>query len=203
MRLLSTTTSIPFKAKLILFLIINAVSSITLMHSIEFGVVLIIIGSSLTLFVFKRVKKLEKWKLRTLQEDAFFQNSDFLVGAFGQYSLIAVSKSFIRIVNLRSTISVYRTIYEIEEVYPNYPRNGIDINLNGCNVYYLDVPMNTIANVMAIKNKDTGGIAVLDNHNFGLRIETKENVKIDIDTAFGKEFCEEISPLLTPQNATE
>ena len=203
MRLLSTTTSMPFKYKLILFLIMNAAASITLLQSVEYGIVLMIIVSLPTLLVFKRFAKLEKWKLRTLQEDAFFQNSDFLVGAFGQYSLIAVSKSFIRIVNLRSTISVYRTIYEIEEVFPNYPRNGIDINLNGFNVYYLDVPINTIANVMAIKNVDTGGLVVLDNRNFGIRLETKDHVKIDIDTAFGKEFCEEISPLLTPQIAAE
>ena len=203
MRLLSTTTSMPFKYKLILFLIMNAAASITLLHSVEFGVVLMIIASLLTLLSFKLVAKHEKWKLRTLQKDAFFQNSDFLVGAFGQYSLIAVSKSFIRIVNVKANIRVHRANYDIAEVFPNYPRNGIDIKLNGFNVYYLDVPMDTIAKVMAIKNKDAGGFGVLNNLNFGIRLETKDHVKIDIDTAFGKEFCEEISPLLTPQIATE
>ena len=162
-----------------------------------------IIASLLTLLSFKLVAKHEKWKLRTLQKDAFFQNSDFLVGAFGQYSLIAVSKSFIRIVNVKANIRVHRANYDIAEVFPNYPRNGIDIKLNGFNVYYLDVPMDTIAKVMAIKNKDAGGFGVLNNLNFGIRLETKDHVKIDIDTAFGKEFCEEISPLLTPQIAAE
>ena len=203
MRLLSTATSQPLKIKLILFLSMNVIAGLTLIHSVEVGVVWMIVASLLTLLVFKLVAKHEKWKLRTLQGDAFFQNSDFLVGAYGQYSLIAVSKSFIRIVNIKANIRVSRANFDIAEIFPNYPRNGIDIKLNGYNVYYLDVPINTIAKVMAIKNKDAGGFGVLNNLNFGLRLETKENVKIDIDTAFGKEFCEEISPLLTHQIAGE
>jgi hypothetical protein len=177
--------------------------TLVLFHSIELTIGLMIIVNLIALFSISQVQKLYKWRLRTLQKDAFFQNSDFSIGAYGHYSLIAVSKSFIRIVTVKANIRVHRANYDIAEVFPNYPRNGIDINLNGFNVYYLDVPMDTIAKVMAIKNKDAGGFGVLNNLNFGIRLETKENVKIDIDTAFGKEFCEEISPLLTPQIAAE
>ena len=203
MRLLNSANSIPLKTKLLFFLSANLLVTLALFHSVELTVVLMIIANFLILFSIIQVQRLYKLRRRTLQEDAFFQNSDFLVGAFGQYSLIAVSKSFIRIVTVKANIRVHRANYDIAEVFPNYPRNGIDINLNGFNVYYLDVPMDTIAKVMAIKNKDAGGFGVLNNLNFGIRLETKENVKIDIDTAFGKEFCEEISPLLTHQIASE
>ena len=203
MRLLNTANSLSLRTKSLFFLSSNLLLTLVLFHSIELTIGLMIIVNLIALFSISQVQKLYKWRLRTLQKDAFFQNSDFSIGAYGHYSLIAVSKSFIRIVNVKSTISVYPNLYDIAEVYPNYPTQGIAINLGGFNTYYLDVPIDSIAKVMEIKNKDTGGFVVLDNHNFGLRIETKENVKIDIDTAFGKEFCEEISPLLTPQIAAE
>ena len=203
MRLLNSANSVSLKTKLIVFLSVNLLLTMALFHSVELTVVLMIIANFLTLFSISQVQKLYKWRLRTLQEDAFFQNSDFSIGAYGQYSLIAVSKSFIRIVNVKSTISVYPALYDIAEVFPNYPQQGIAINLGGFNTYYVDVPIDTIDKVITIKNKDTGGFVFLDNRNFGIRLETKENVKIDIDTAFGKEFCEEISPLLTSQIATE
>jgi hypothetical protein len=93
---------------------------------------------------------------------------------------------------------VHRTTYDISDIYINYPRQGVDILLNGKNVYHFDIPMANIKSAEPIVQGDAGGFGVLNSLNFGIRIKTLQDEIFDIDTPFSKEFSEQINFFISP-----
>jgi len=139
---------------------------------------------------------MQKWIKKTLEKDPFFQQNNFSLASYSQFSLLAVSSSIVRIVNIKSTIQVHRSTYNISEVYINYPRQGVDIILNGLNVYHFDIPIATIKSAETILVGDAGGFGVLNSLNFGVRITTINEEIYDIDTPFSKEFRDQINSFI-------
>jgi hypothetical protein len=159
-------------------------------------------------FIIKAFRNLEKWKKNTLEKDAFFQENNFNLASFSKYSILSVSNTIIRIVNVTSLVQirevdrrVHLRMYDISKIYKNYPSHGNDLTLNGKTVYYIDLPILEIKSVNAILHGDVTELGffstnVKDSSNFGIRITTKQEVIYDVDTPFSKEFCEEINSLM-------
>jgi hypothetical protein len=200
MKILSSKLTIATWAKVLTFFIANILCLIFFALNIYFGIVMIIFINFLTYFSLKGVENTAKWKETTLEKDSFFQDNTFILGSYSQYSLLAVSSSIIRIVNTQSTIRIQRTTYDISEIYKNYPRQGIDIELNGLSVYYFDIPLTDIKSIESVSQGDAGWFGFLKNKIFGVRITTKQNLIYDVDTTFPKEFCDEITLQLKSNN---
>jgi hypothetical protein len=198
MKILYSNSTIPTWAKVLLFFIANILCLIPLALNLYFGIASLIFINWLAYKSIKNAGMLDKWKKTTLEKDPFFQQNNFSMGSYGGYSLLAVSDSIVRVVNFNSSIQVHRTNYDISEVYKNYPRQGIDIVLNGINVYHFDIPIATIKSAEPIVQGDAGGFGVLNSLNFGIRIKTLQDEIFDIDTPFSKEFSEQINFFISP-----
>jgi hypothetical protein len=160
----------------------------------------------------KAALNLDKWKKNTLEKVSFFQENKFNLASFSKYSMLAVSSTIVRIVNVTSILQIrersktHRKLvefpsYNISEVYPNYPSHGNDLTLNGKALYYIDLPVLEIKSVQAILQGDVTELGFLstsvkDSSNFGIRITTKQEVIYDVDTPFSKEFCDVINNLM-------
>ncbi len=199
MKILYSNSTIPKWAKFLTFFFVNILCLIPLTLNIYFGLAMFVFINWLTYSGLKNAGLLDKWKKTTLEKDPFFQQNNFSLGSYGGYSLLAVSDSIVRVVNIKSSIQVHRTNYDISEVYKNYPRQGIDIVLNGMNVYHFDIPIETIKSAEPILQGDAGGFGVLNSVNFGIRITTINDEIYDIDTPFSKEFSDQINSFI-PKN---
>jgi hypothetical protein len=164
--------------------------------NVYFGIVMLIFINWLIYNMLKNIGNTGKWVKKTLEKDPFFQNNNFVMASFSQHSMIAVSNSIFRLVNIKSSIRVHRSTFDISEVYKNYPRQGIDIVLNGMNVYHFDIPIATIKSAEPILQGDAGGFGVLNSVNFGIRITTINDEIYDIDTPFSKEFSDQINSFI-------
>ena len=192
MKILYSNSTIPKWAKFLTFFFVNLLCLIPLALNIFFGLAMFVFINWLTYKGLKNAGIRAKWVKKTLEKDPFFQNNNFTLASYSQYSMIAVSNSIFRLVNIKSSIQVHRTTYDISEVYKNYPRQGIDIVLNGMNVYHFDIPIETIKSVEPILQGDAGGFGVLNSVNFGIRITTNNDEIYDVDTPFSKEFSDQI-----------
>ena len=199
MKILYSNSTIPKWAKFLTFFFVNLLCLIPLALNIFFGLAMFVFINWLTYNGLKNAGIRAKWVKKTLEKDPFFQNNNFTLASYSQYSMIAVSNSIFRLVNIKSSIQVHRTTYDISEVYKNYPRQGIDIVLNGMNVYHFDIPIETIKSVEPILLGDAGGFGVLNSVNFGIRITTNNDEIYDIDTPFSKEFSDQINSFI-PKN---
>jgi hypothetical protein len=191
------TKSTPTWIKVLLYVIVNIVALIMLAINLYLGIAAFVFVNWLSYASLKSAENLEKWKKNTLEKDPFFKQNNFSLGSCGQYSLIAVSDSIVRIVNIKSTIRVHRTTYDISEVFKNYPRQGVDLVLNGMNVYYFDIPIAEIKSSKAILQGDAGGFGVLNNLNFGIRITTIKDIIYDIDSPFSNDLSNELNSYLS------
>ena len=196
MKILYSNSTIPKWAKFLTFFFVNILCLIPLALNLYFGLAMFIFINWLTYVGLKNAGIFIKWKKTTLEKDPFFQNNNFTMASYSQYSMIAVSNSIFRLVNIKSSIQVSRTNYDISEVYINYPRQGIDIVLNGMNVYHFDIPIATIKSAEPILQGDAGGFGVLNSLNFGIRIKTINDAIYDIDTPFSKEFSDQINSFI-------
>jgi hypothetical protein len=197
MKILNSKTFSPPKwLKVLAFLFLNVITLMFLALNVYFGIVMLVFINWLIYKIFKNIGNMGKWVKKTLEKDPFFQNNNFTMASYSQYSMIAVSNSIFRLVNIKSSIQVQRTNYDISEVYKNYPRQGIDIVLNGMNVYHFDIPIETIKSVEPILQGDAGGFGVLTSVNFGIRITTINDEIYDIDTPFSKEFSDQINSFI-------
>jgi hypothetical protein len=213
MKILVPKTSVPLWGKILGFLCMSLASLLFIAINIYVSIAMFVFLNSITWLAIKLAVNSEIWKKSTLEKDSFFKQSNFTLASFSQYSLLAVSSSIIRIVNINSIVQV-REIgqsnrrlvsfrpYDISEVYKNYPRQGIDLSLNGKNVYYFDLPILEIKSVQPLLNKDVNELDLsisgsLSNSIFGFRVTTKQDIIYDFDTSFSKEFCDEINSLLS------
>jgi hypothetical protein len=194
----SKTFSAPKWMKVLTYVFFNIIALIFLALNIYFGIVMLIFINWLVYKMIKNIGIMGKWVKKTLEKDPFFQNNNFALVSYSQYSLIAVSDSIFRLVNIKSTITVHRTTYDISDIYINYPRQGVDILLNGKNVYHFDIPMANIKSAEPIVQGDAGGFGVLNSLNFSIRIKTLQDEIFDIDTPFSKEFSEQINFFISP-----
>jgi hypothetical protein len=192
----SKTFSAPKWLRVLTFVFINIITLMFLTLNVYFGIVMLIFINWLIYIMLKNIGNTGKWVKKTLEKDAFFQNNNFAMASYSQYSIIAVSNSIFRLVNIKSSIQVHRSTYDISEVYKNYPRQGIDIVLNGMNVYHFDIPIATIKSAEPILQGDAGGFGVLTSVNFGIRITTINDEIYDIDTPFSKEFSDQINSFI-------
>jgi hypothetical protein len=199
MKILYSNSTIPKWATFLTFFIANALCLMFFALNLYFAIAMVIFINWLTHKGLKNAGILDKWKKNTLEKDPFFQQNNFSLGSYGGYSLLAVSDSIVRVVNFNSSIQVHRTNYDISEVYKNYPRQGIDIVLNGMNVYHFDIPIATIKSAEPILQGDAGGFGVLNSVNFGIRITTINDEIYDIDTPFSKEYSDQINSFI-PKN---
>jgi hypothetical protein len=197
MKILYSKSTVPTWAKILMFLIFNLLCLIFFALNLYFGIAMLIFINWLTYEGLKNAGILDKWKKTTLEKDPFFQQNNFSLASYSQFSLLAVSSSIVRIVNIKSTIQVHRSTYNISEVYKNYPRQGVDIILNGLNVYHFDIPIENIKSAETILVGDAGGFGVLNSLNFGVRITTINEEIYDVDTPFSKEFRDEVNKNLT------
>jgi energy-coupling factor transporter transmembrane protein EcfT len=199
MKILYSKSTVPTWAIILVFLIANLLCLIFFALNLYFAIAMVIFINWLTYKGLKNARILDKWKKNTLEKDPFFQQNNFSLGSYGGYSLLAVSDLIVRVVNFNSSIQVHRTNYDISEVYKNYPRQGIDIVLNGMNVYHFDIPIATIKSAEPILQGDAGGFGVLNSVNFGIRITTINDEIYDIDTPFSTEFSDQINSFI-PKN---
>ncbi len=197
MKILNSKTFSPPKwLKVLAFVFVNIITLMFLALNVYFGIVMLVFINWLIYKIFKNIGNMGKWVKKTLERDPFFQNNNFTMASYSQYSMIAVSNSIFRLVNIKSSIQVHRTNYDISEVYKNYPRQGIDIVLNGMNVYHFDIPIATIKSAEPILQGDAGGFGVLTSVNFGIRITTINDEIHDIDTPFSTEFSDQINSFI-------
>jgi hypothetical protein len=142
------------------------------------------------------MEKIDKWKKTTLETDPFFQNGSFTLAGNGLYSFIAISPSVLRIVNINPTIYINRRTYKIYEIYKNYPKKGLEIDLNGYHLYYLDIPISELKEISFVNQGESGWRFLAKGMKFGIRIQTLSGDIYDVDTPFQKEFCDEINKFL-------
>ena len=196
MKILVPKTSVPIWGIILGFTCTSLASLLFIAINIYISIAMFVFLNGITWLVIKMAINFDKWKKSTLEKDSFFKQSNFSLGSYSQFSLLAVSCSIVRIVNIKSTIQVHRTNYDISEVYKNYPRQGIDIVLNGMNVYHFDIPIATIKSAEPILQGDAGGFGVLNSLNFGVRITTIKEEIFDVDTPFQKNFVMRLINLL-------
>jgi hypothetical protein len=213
MKILVPKTSVPIWGIILGFICTSLASLLFIAINIYISIAMFVFLNGITLLLIKMAINFDKWKKSTLEKNPFFIQSNFTLASFSKYSLLAVSSSIIRIVNINSIVQV-REIgqsnrrlvsfrpYDISEVYKNYPRQGIDLSLNGKNVYYFDLPVLEIKSVQPLLNKDVDELGLLNigslsNSVFGFRVTSKQDVIYDFDTSFSKEFCDEINSLLS------
>ena len=213
MKILVPTTSVKIWGQIIGYLCVNIAALLFFFINFYIGTAMIVFLNGITWLIIKAAVNLEKWKKNTLEKEAFFQQSNFNLASYGEYSLLAVSNSTARIVNIKSLIQIreiakssrrlvsYRQC-DISEIYKNYPREGRDLVLNGKNVYYFDLTILEIKSVQPLLHKDADELQLLNggsvkNPIFGIRITTKHDVIYDIDTSFSQEFCNELNAHLS------
>jgi hypothetical protein len=114
----------------------------------------------------------------------------------GLYSFIAISPSVLRIVNINPTIYINKRTYKIYEIYKNYPKKGLEIDLNGYHLYYLDIPISELKEISFVNQGESGWRFLAKGMKFGIRIQTLSGDIYDVDTPFQKEFCDEINKFL-------
>ena len=213
MKILVPKASVTLWGQILGYLCINLASLLLFYFNLYFGIVMVVVLNGITWLVIKMAINLDIWKKITLEREPFFQQSTFSLASYSQFSMIAVSSSIIRIVNIKSVVQIreiaqsskrlvsYRN-FDISEIYKNYPRQGIDLLLNGKNIYYFDLPILEIKTVQALSQKEADELGLLNSSSlnssiFGIRVTTKQDVIYDIDTSFSKEFCDEINSHLS------
>ncbi len=212
MKILVPKSSIPLWGIILGFTCMSLASLLFLAVNIYISIAMFVVLNGIVWLGIKAALNLDKWKKNTLEKDAFFQENNFNLASYSKYSMLAVSNTIIRIVNVTSIVQIrelsktHRKLvefpsYNISEVYPNYPSHGNDLTLNGKTVYYIDLPVLEIKSIQKILQEEATGLgflktSVLDNSNFGIRITTKQDVIYDVDTPFSKEFCDEINNLI-------
>lgn len=188
----SKTYSVPKWVKILMFVFINILALLFFALNVYFAIAMVIFINWLAYESLKGIGRMSLWIKKIVRNDPFFQNSNFLLVSYSQFSIIAVSSEVVRLVNIKSNIRVHRNDYNISEVFVNYPKEGVDIELNGKKVYYCDIPMKNIKCVEMIEVGDAGGFGVLNNQQFGIRITMISNMIYDIDTPFAQDFIKEI-----------
>jgi hypothetical protein len=220
MKILVPRASVPLWGEILGYVLMSLASLLFVIINYYTCVVMFVFLNGIFWLAIKAARNIDKWKKNTLEKDAFFQENNFNLASYSKYSMLAVSNTIIRIVNVTSIVQIrernkqsqlYKPAlsrqlvqfksYDISEVYPNYPSHGNDLTLNGKAVYYIDLPVLEIKSVQAILQGDVTELGFLrtsvkDSSNFGIRITTKQEVIYDVDTPFSKEFCEEINNLM-------
>lgn len=212
MKTLIPKKSVPLWGEILGFALMSLTSLLFVIINYYICVIMFIFLNVIVWLVIKTARELDKWKKNTLEKDAFFQENNFHLASFSKYSMLAVSSSIVRIVNVTSTVQIrersktHRKLvdfrsYNISEIYPNYPSNGNDFILNGKTVYYIDLPVLEIKSVQTIIQEEATSLGFLktnikNSSNFGVRITTKQDVIYDLDTPFSKEFCDEINKVI-------
>lgn len=189
----SKTFSPPKWVKIIMFVFLNILALLFFAINVYLGILTVIFINWLTYESLKGIGRMSVWIKKTVRNDPFFQNMNFSLVSYSQFSIIAVSPEIVRLVNIKSNIHVHRNDYKISEVYPNYPRELVSIQLNGNPVHYYDIPIKNIKSVDAIEVGDAGGFGVMNHLKFGIRITMISNKIYDIDTPFANDFIKEIS----------
>ena len=212
MKILVPKSSIPLWGIILGFICMSLASLLFLAVNIYISIAMFVVLNGIVWLGIKAALNLDKWKKNTLEKVSFFQENKFNLALFSKYSMLAVSSTIVRIVNVTSIVQIrersktHRKLvefpsYNISEVYPNYPSHGNDLTLNGKAVYYIDLPVLEIKSVQAILQGDVTELGFLstsvkDSSNFGIRITTKQEVIYDVDTPFSKEFCDVINNLM-------
>lgn len=194
MKFLDSKTFSPTKrVKILMFVFLNILALLFFAINVYLGILTVIFINWLTYASLKGISRMSVWIKKTVRNDPFFQNKNFSLVSYSQFSIIAVSPEIVRLVNIKSNIRVHRSDYNISEVYPNYPRELVSIQLNGNPVHYYDIPIKNIKSVDAIEVGDAGGFGVMNHLKFGIRITMISNKIYDIDTPFANDFIKEIS----------
>jgi hypothetical protein len=212
MKILVPKSSIPLWGIILGFICMSLASLLFLAVNIYISIAMFVVLNGIVWLGIKAALNLDKWKKNTLEKVSFFQENKFNLASFSKYSMLAVSSTIVRIVNVTSILQIrersktHRKLvefpsYNISEVYPNYPSHGNDLTLNGKALYYIDLPVLEIKSVQAILQGDETELGFLstsvkDSSNFGIRITTKQEVIYDVDTPFSKEFCDVINNLM-------
>lgn len=212
MKILVPRASVPLWGEILGYVLMSLASLLFVIINYYICVVMFVFLNGIFWLAIKAARNIDKWKKNTLEKDAFFHENNFNLASYSKYSMLAVSNTIIRIVNVTSIVQIrersktHRKLvefpsYNISEVYPNYPSHGNDLTLNGKAVYYIDLPVLEIKSVQAILQGDVTELGFLstsvkDSSNFGVRITTKQEVIYDVDTTFSKEFCDEINNLM-------
>jgi hypothetical protein len=144
------------------------------------------------------IERKEKLKSDSLSKDPFFTQENYTLGSGGIYTILAIGKEKLCVVNVKSTILINKRHYNIVEIYKNYPdKDWKEIKLLGNIANYLEIPTEQISSVHPINQGEAGWQFLAKKMNFGIRLKMKNDDVIDIDTTFPAEFCEEISAYLT------
>jgi hypothetical protein len=159
-----------------------------------FGIIATLVLNAIPFFAFMYFQKrdLYGWRKSTLK-DPFFQNGGYNLVSNGEKSFIAVSSSKITIVNINTIIVINRKTFSLLEIYKNYPKIEKQTTINGYNLYYIDIPITDISEVIQINQGEAGWQYIGKNMNYGIRIKAKDGTIYDVDTTFPKEICAEIN----------
>jgi hypothetical protein len=191
-----TSKKVPSWTKVLIYSITIFISLISFGGGLYVGLIAFVLFNSIPFLYFRFLEKIDKWKITTLKSDPFFKEGSFTLAGNGLYSFIAVSQTVLRIVNINPTIYINRRTYKIYEIYKKYPKNGLEIDLNGYHLYYLDIPISELKEVSFINQGDAGWPFLAKGMKFGIRIQTLSGDIYDVDTPFQKEFFDEINKFL-------
>jgi hypothetical protein len=123
-----------------------------------------------------KMKKNEKWLKDTMNNDSFIRNNHFYFGSVGPYSISLISKTTLRVIVHKTNVGSY----VVNDYFTNFPSKGINIILNGINVFYFDISLSDIKKVSP-------------EGNFGVKIDSKNGDIIQLDTSYAHLLCSEIN----------
>lgn len=198
MKTLYKNTLTPLWAKIFIYSITLICSLIAFNGGIYYGIGALVIFNAIPVLSFKLLENKEKWKNECLQKDSFFTNENYTSGSGGIYSIIALSKDKLCVVNVKGTILIGKRNYNIVEIYPNYPsKDWKEVTLLGVPANYIEIPTEHISSVHPINQGEAGWKYLAKKMNFGIRLTMKNKEIIDVDTIFSNEFCQEINSYLS------
>jgi hypothetical protein len=198
MKVLYKNILTPLWAKILIYSITIICSLISFYGGVYTGIIATVLINAVPFYSFRLIEKREKLKRDNLEKDPFFTKQNYTLGSSGIYTILAVNKETLRIVNVKATIFINRRNYDIVEIYKNYPSKGWqEVSIGAKTAHYIDIPMAEIQQVKAINQGEAGWPFLAKGMNFGIRITTKENFILDVDTTFPNEFSEEITKFLS------
>jgi hypothetical protein len=173
--------------------LISAVAAIMFVEGTIAGLISILIGNLLVLGVLYMQNLEEKWKLKTIEIEPYFKDQGFTLVSPGPYTILSISKDKVSVINVKNKVPYKNDNYKIESIYVNYPIMMMSHAKHNERVTKsLEIPFSNIASVQPLTYGEAGWKGAMKKSSFGIRLTTKNNEIIDVDTAFPNEFVTEI-----------
>jgi hypothetical protein len=193
MKILFKKALVPNWTKVFIYSITIFCSLITFIEGVVIGLIFTFFLNAIPFFYFRFLEKIDRWAKDTMYKDPFFEKSNFTLVANGPKSFIAISLEKITIVNINSIIRIQNANHDITEIYKNYPKRGVEVEINGYNLYYFEIPVSEIIEINQINQGEAGWRYLGKGMQYGVRFKTKQNIIYDVDTLFPNEICAEIN----------